>query len=212
MAPAKRLPMTLRAYRFVSAAVTPLAPAWLGYRTKRGKENPERVIERRGETAIARPDGPLIWVHGASVGELLAILPLVERLRAMDFARAGHVRHGDVRQSRARPVPADVIHQFIPLDTPRFVAQFLNHWQPILGLVHRIGHLAEPDHGGGEAAHPADHREWPRVGAFVPALAGVARHRQGAARPLRSLPCAIRPRCQSFHASWARRRSRSPAT
>lgn len=134
MAPAKRLPLTLRAYRFVSAVVTPLVPAWLGYRTKRGKENPERVTERRGETAIARPDGPLVWVHGASVGELLAILPLVERMRAMDFAvlvTSGTVTSANLARDR---FPPDVIHQFIPLDTPRFVAQFLNHWQPSLAL------------------------------------------------------------------------------
>jgi 3-deoxy-D-manno-octulosonic-acid transferase len=134
MAPAKRLPLTLRAYRFVSAAVTPLVPAWLGYRIRRGKENPERVIERRGVTVLQRPDGPLVWVHGASVGELLAILPLVEKLRAADFAvlvTSGTVTSADLARDR---FPPDVIHQFIPLDTPRFVAQFLNHWQPSLAL------------------------------------------------------------------------------
>jgi 3-deoxy-D-manno-octulosonic-acid transferase len=130
----KRLPLTLRAYRLLSAAATPLAPAWLAYRTKRGKESPERLIERRGETAIERPEGPLVWVHGASVGELIAIQPLVERLRAMDFGvlvTSGTVTSADVARDR---FPPEVIHQFIPLDTPRFVAQFLNQWKPDLGL------------------------------------------------------------------------------
>lgn len=134
MAAAKRLPMILRVYRLVSVAMTPLAPAWLAYRMKRGKENPARVIERRGETAMERPDGPLIWVHGASVGELLAILPLVERLRAMDFGvliTSGTVTSANLARDR---FPPDVIHQFIPLDTPRFVAQFLNRWRPDLAL------------------------------------------------------------------------------
>ena len=134
MAPAKRLPMTLRAYRFASAAMTPLAPAWLAYRLKRGKENPERVIERRGETAMERPQGPLVWVHGASVGELMAILPLVEKLRAADFGvlvTSGTVTSANLARDR---FPPDVIHQFIPLDAPRFVAQFLNRWQPDLAL------------------------------------------------------------------------------
>ena len=126
--------MTLRAYRLISAVMTPLAPAWLAYRLKRGKENPARVIERRGEAAMDRPDGPLIWVHGASVGELMAVLPLVERLRAMDLSvliTSGTVTSANVARER---FPPDVIHQFIPLDTPRFVARFLNSWQPDLAL------------------------------------------------------------------------------
>ena len=134
MAAAKRLPLTLRAYHLVSRAMTPLAPAWLAYRIKRGKENPERVTERRGQAAMERPAGPLVWVHGASVGELLAILPLVERLRAMDFnvlVTSGTVTSANLARDR---FPPDVIHQFIPLDTPRFVAQFLNGWRPDLAL------------------------------------------------------------------------------
>ena len=134
MAPSRRLPMTLRAYRLLSLAATPLAPAWLAYRAKRGKENPARAIERRGETAAERPDGPLIWVHGASVGELLAVLPLVQRLRAMGFGvlvTSGTVTSANLARDR---FPPDVIHQFVPLDTPRFVAQFLNRWQPDLAL------------------------------------------------------------------------------
>ena len=68
----------------------------------RGKENPARLIERRGETAIERPHGPLVWVHGASVGELLAIQPLVERLRAQDFGVL--VTSGTVTSAIRRPL------------------------------------------------------------------------------------------------------------
>lgn len=134
MAGSRRLPMTLRAYRVVSSAMGPLTPAWLAYRTKRGKEHPERLTERRGVTAFERPAGPLIWVHGASVGELLAIQPLVEQLREKDFnvlITSGTVTSANLARDR---FPQDVIHQFIPLDTPRFVAQFLNSWHPDLAL------------------------------------------------------------------------------
>jgi 3-deoxy-D-manno-octulosonic-acid transferase len=134
MAGSRRLPMTLRAYRVVSSAMGPLTPAWLAYRTKRGKEHPERQTERRGVTAFERPDGPLIWVHGASVGELLAIQPLVEQLREKDFnvlITSGTLTSANLARDR---FPQDVIHQFIPLDTPRFVAQFLNSWHPDLAL------------------------------------------------------------------------------
>ena len=82
---AERLPWTLRAYRGLASLATPMSRLVLADRLRRGKEHPQRLAERRGEAAIARPPGPLIWVHGASVGEMLAVIPLIERLRATDF-------------------------------------------------------------------------------------------------------------------------------
>src|SRR4051812_36408850 len=61
------LPATLRLYRWLMTAAAPLLPLLLSYRLKRGKEDPARLGERRGETGIARPAGTLIWLHGASV-------------------------------------------------------------------------------------------------------------------------------------------------
>ena len=70
------LPLVLRAYRALSMAAVPFANALLSHRLKRGREHALRLNERRGETALARPQGPLVWIHGASVGELTAIIPL----------------------------------------------------------------------------------------------------------------------------------------
>jgi 3-deoxy-D-manno-octulosonic-acid transferase len=132
---AERLPLTLRAYRRLSAAATPLAPLVLARRLKRGKEDARRIAERRGETGIERPSGPLIWAHGASVGEILALIPLVESLRARGFNVL--VTSGTVTSARLADVrlPAGTIHQFIPLDAPRFIDRFLDHWRPNLALL-----------------------------------------------------------------------------
>jgi 3-deoxy-D-manno-octulosonic-acid transferase len=103
-------------------------------RQKRGKEHPERLRERLGQSSIARPKGPLVWVHGASVGEMLAAVPLIERLRAQDFAvlvTSGTVTSAALAEQR---LPAGVVHQFIPLDAPRFVRRFFDHWRPGLAL------------------------------------------------------------------------------
>ena len=117
-----------------SAAGSPLAQQVLARRLDRGKEHPERLAERRGEATIPRPNGPLIWVHGASVGEMLAVVPLIERLRAQDFAvlvTSGTVTSAALAEQR---LPDGTLHQFIPLDAPRFVRRFLDHWQPGLAL------------------------------------------------------------------------------
>lgn len=129
-----RLPAGLRIYRLLSVAAAPFAPILLARRAKRGKEVRQRLPERRGESRIARPDGPLVWLHGASVGELASVLPLIERIRARGIAMlvtTGTVTSGGLAEQR---LPRGVVHQFVPLDVPRFVRRFLDHWQPDLAL------------------------------------------------------------------------------
>ena len=131
---AERLPATLSGYRLVTAAAAPLAQYLLKHRLKRGKEHPIRFAERRGETEVVRPPGPLVWVHGASVGELVAAIPLIERIRARAFTvlvTTGTMTSAELAEKR---LPAGVIHQFFPYDAPAFVARFLDHWKPDLAL------------------------------------------------------------------------------
>jgi 3-deoxy-D-manno-octulosonic-acid transferase len=128
------LPLTLRAYRLLAAAAAPLTPLLLSHRLKRGKEDPARLAERRGESKRARPSGPLVWVHGASVGEIMAVIPLIERIRAAGFeilVTSGTVTSAELAQQR---LPPGAIHQFVPLDAPLFVTRFLDHWRPNLAL------------------------------------------------------------------------------
>ncbi|MBX9710246.1 MAG: 3-deoxy-D-manno-octulosonic acid transferase [Xanthobacteraceae bacterium] len=132
---ASDLPITLRLYRRISRLAAPFAGIVTSHRLKRGKEDPERLHERCGIPSVERPLGePLVWIHGASVGEILAAGELIERLRAL------HIRilltSGTVTSAAiaARRFPPDIIHQYIPFDSPPFVEQFLDHWQPDLAL------------------------------------------------------------------------------
>jgi 3-deoxy-D-manno-octulosonic-acid transferase len=131
---ANPLPMTLRVYRKLSSAMVPLAPALINRRLKLGKEDPERVGERRGVSADVRPVGPLVWIHGASVGEVLASAALIEKLRALNLRIL--LTSGTVTSAAivAKRFPPDVIHQYVPYDSPRYVARFLDHWRPSLAL------------------------------------------------------------------------------
>jgi 3-deoxy-D-manno-octulosonic-acid transferase len=129
-----RLPLALRLYQFVSFAAAPVAPRLLARRLERGKEHPTRLAERRGEASQPRPAGPLIWVHGASVGEMLAAVPLIEKIRAQKFAvlvTSGTVTSAALAEHR---LPSGALHQFVPLDAPRYVGRFLDHWRPDLAL------------------------------------------------------------------------------
>src|SRR6201989_2861248 len=131
---ANSLPMTVRVYRKLSFAMVPLSPAVINRRLKLGKEDPARVGERRGMSADVRPDGPLVWIHGASVGEVLAAAALIERLRGLNLRIL--LTSGTVTSAAivAKRFPSDVIHQYVPYDSPRYVARFLDHWRPSLAL------------------------------------------------------------------------------
>jgi 3-deoxy-D-manno-octulosonic-acid transferase len=129
-----RLPGALYAYRGLSAAAQLLAPMMLKARERRGKELAARLSERRGRTTLERPDGALVWVHAASVGELASVLPLVERIAEREVAvlvTTGTVTSSEVAGGR---LPPGVIHQFVPVDVPRYVRRFLDHWRPDLAL------------------------------------------------------------------------------
>lgn len=128
------LPVTLRAYHLLTIAAAPLAPLLLSYRLKRGKEHADRLPERLGMSKRVRPQGPLVWMHGASVGELTAVLPLIRRIRERDFnvlVTTGTVSSAELAERR---LPPDVTHQFVPLDAPPIVSRFLDRWRPDLAL------------------------------------------------------------------------------
>ena len=112
------------------------AASILGARAARGKEDPARKNERFGHAERDRPGGTLIWIHGASVGECIAVLPLVSRLLAKP-ARNVLLTSGTVTSAKlmAERLPSPrAFHQYVPLDAPDAVARFLAHWRPDLAL------------------------------------------------------------------------------
>ena len=127
------MPWGLQGWRLFARAASPFARLVLNQRAARGKEDWTRMNERLGMAGVARPPGRLVWVHGASVGESLSALPLIEKLRedANVLVTSGTVTSAALLGQR---LPQGVLHQFVPLDTPGAVARFLDHWQPDAGL------------------------------------------------------------------------------
>jgi 3-deoxy-D-manno-octulosonic-acid transferase len=128
-------PFGILLYRWATAALSPLVPLLLRRRILRGKEQRERTDERLGYAAAARPDGKLVWVHGASVGECVAALPLISALLERPEL-AVVVTSGTVTSAKlmAERLPPRALHQFVPIDTPEATARFLEHWRPLAGL------------------------------------------------------------------------------
>lgn len=123
---------SLALYRIGTRLLEPFAPILVQRRQKSGKERAERAGERFGRTAIARPPGPLLWMHGASVGESKLLLDLYEALRtkrpdANALVTTQTTTSADMIAARS---PPGVIHQMAPVDGPRAVGRFLRHWRP----------------------------------------------------------------------------------
>ena len=128
-------PLSLALYRAAMRAATPFGAVFLEMRARKGKEDRARIAERRGISGAERPEGRLAWLHGASVGEGVALLPLVERLSARGLrvlVTTGTVTSARVLEGR---LPAGAVHQYLPLDLPRYVARFLDHWQPDIAVL-----------------------------------------------------------------------------
>lgn len=123
-------------YRAVTTLGGYAVPYLLRQRMARGKEDALRLPERMGIPSRKRPDGPLIWVHGASVGESLAALPLIDAVLARVPQAHVMVTTGTVTSAAlmGERLPARAFHQFMPVDTPGAVKKFLDYWRPDLAL------------------------------------------------------------------------------
>jgi len=123
---------SLTLYRVGTRLLEPLAPWLVSRRVEKGKENPERIGERFGATQAARPDGVLIWMHGASVGEsrLLVDVFAALRKRRPDVQAVVTTQTMTSADMIAAWAPPGIVHQMAPVDGPKAVATFLSHWRP----------------------------------------------------------------------------------
>lgn len=129
-------PFSLRLYRTMLTLGNPIIKLVLSWRMRRGKEDPARLSERFGVASINRPAGDLIWIHAASVGEALSVMPLLDALLESQPKANVLMTTGTVTSARliAEKLPPRAFHQFIPVDQPGAVKQFLDHWRPNVAL------------------------------------------------------------------------------
>ncbi|MFT5343775.1 MAG: 3-deoxy-D-manno-octulosonic-acid transferase [Paracoccaceae bacterium] len=129
-------PLSLRAYLAASRAIPLLAPMLLRRRLAKGKEDPDRWQEKQGLASLDRPKGRLIWLHAVGLGEVLALRGLIAALSRRDpqlsFLITSTARSS--AQVVGTNLPPRTQHQFLPLDAPSYLAQFLDHWQPDLSI------------------------------------------------------------------------------
>ena len=125
-------------YKFLTYLFYPFAPIYLYLRKLKKKEDPKRYIEKLSNINLKRDNGFLIWIHVASVGEAMSILPLIENCieeKKIDkiLLTSITLSSGKILEKRFKQNPK-VVHQFLPLDVPIFTNKFLEHWKPNLSI------------------------------------------------------------------------------
>ncbi len=128
--------MVLPIYRFCLRLFRPALEAYLQRRLARGKEDGARLGERMGQPSRPRPEGALIWLHAASVGESISLLSVIDYLGRDRpdlhlLLTTGTVTSAKLMESR---LPKAVIHQYVPVDHPDWAESFVNYWRPDLVL------------------------------------------------------------------------------
>lgn len=128
--------ITSSLYGLISSCSTRSLNRLLEKRKKNGKEDPRRLNERRGKASKTRPNGKLIWIHAASVGETQSAFKIIEKIQSTNdspyiLITTGTKTSAQLVEHRKKD---KVIHQYIPLDHPKWTAEFLNHWQPDVAL------------------------------------------------------------------------------
>lgn len=126
----------LRGYTVMTQAAGLVGPRLLRRRLARGKEDPNRWTEKLGTPGAARPMGRLVWMHAVGLGEVMALRGLIGAMQDLDrelnvlvtsTARSG-------AEVFAKSAPDRTLHQYLPLDVPRYLRKFLDHWQPNLSI------------------------------------------------------------------------------
>ncbi|WP_455477191.1 lipid IV(A) 3-deoxy-D-manno-octulosonic acid transferase [Bartonella sp. B41] len=122
-------------YRMIGFCLRPIVPFYLFLRAARGKEERGRQKERLGKSYKVRPQSPLIWLHAASVGETLALFPIINYILSL---KINVLLTTDTVASSSlvkKHFGSRLIHQYAPLDLDLAVHRFIDHWKPDLALI-----------------------------------------------------------------------------
>ncbi|CUH38984.1 3-deoxy-D-manno-octulosonic acid transferase [Jannaschia seosinensis] len=137
-----------------------------------GKEDAARLEERRGIASLPRPEGPLIWLHAASVGESVSLLEMIRRIGEERPELSFLLTTGTVTSAQALSdrLPEGVVHQYVPLDLRPWMRRFLDHWRPDLcvlaegeiwpGLIHETSARGVPIAMINARMTDGAHRRW----------------------------------------------------
>ena len=124
-------------YRLFTNLTSFFLPIFLQIRIYKKKEDKNRYKEKLCVIEKKRIPGKLLWFHAASVGELMSIVPIVEKLEKFKEIKTILITTNTKSSSKIfekKIKSKKIIHQFFPFDKDAFTKKFLQHWLPDLAV------------------------------------------------------------------------------
>ena len=123
-------------YQIILTFLLILSPIIIFFRILKNKEDKKRYIEKFSFPSKKRKVGKLIWFHGASVGELLSVIPIIKIYEKKKSINQILVTSSTLSSSKVfeKYNFKKTIHQFYPIDHFIFANRFLKFWKPDVAL------------------------------------------------------------------------------
>jgi 3-deoxy-D-manno-octulosonic-acid transferase len=111
---------------------SPFVRLYVKRRIKSGKESETRFHERFGIPSKPRPNGPLVWVHAVSVGEVVSAIPFIQELKNINnniniLLTTTTLASAKIVEERLKNL---VMHQYTPFDVFTWIKKFIKYWNP----------------------------------------------------------------------------------
>ena len=123
-------------YQIIFTLIIFISPILIYFRILKNKEHKTRYKEKFSITSKKRIKGNLVWFHGASVGEIQSIIPLVENYEKDKTINQILITSSTLSSSKIleKFKFKKTIHQFYPLDHIYITSKFLRYWKPNIAI------------------------------------------------------------------------------
>ena len=123
-------------YQLIVSLLLLISPLIIILRIFKKKEDKKRFKEKFVFPTRTKKKGKLIWFHGASVGEILSIIPLIKNYEKNKLISQILITSSTLSSSKVlrKFNFKKTIHQFYPIDHIFFTKKFINFWKPNLAL------------------------------------------------------------------------------
>ena len=123
-------------YNIVLTFLIFISPFIFLFRILNRKEDPKRFLEKFCIYRNKKNNSKIIWVHAASIGELLSVVPVIKKLEKINKVKKILLTTSTLSSAKIfkKIKFKKTTHKFYPLDTNNITKKFISYWKPQLAI------------------------------------------------------------------------------